>query len=136
MASVQPYVIAAGIDGLPAGIPFFYDSYDHELIGTGDHTIDTRDLAEIFPEPATVPPALFITLTAGLEVARAKYQDFSLKLTFMDGGCAITQCRRLAHGYGIRADVVGEWTAALVAELLGIDLMSEPIMGVLRVVPA
>jgi SagB-type dehydrogenase family enzyme len=134
MASVQPYVIAMGIDGLPEGTPCFYDSYEHELVRVAQRPMEPRDLDSVFVDvPGT--PAMMIFLTAGIEVAEAKYQDFSLKLTFMDCGCAVTQLRRVVQGYGVRADMAPRWDPALLADVLGIDLMTEPIVCVLKVAP-
>jgi SagB-type dehydrogenase family enzyme len=132
MASVQPYLIPRGVEGLADGRALFYDSYAHELVHVGERPVAQGDLDALL-EDAPPGPTLLIVLTAGIEVALAKYQDFSLKLTFMDCGCAVTQLRRVARGYGVHAAMSPHWDPVLLSRILHLDLMAEPLVCVLRV---
>jgi hypothetical protein len=107
LGSVELYVIAgAELSGWPAGTVFRYDDEAHELV------VVTR---EQFPVTGAADYTLILVGAFGR--IRYKYGPFSLRLSLLDAGCALSQLNAVATRHGLRLSVATSWDRALPAAI-------------------
>jgi SagB-type dehydrogenase family enzyme len=121
LGSVLAYVVCRDVTDVAAGC-YFYDPYAHELRATGTALAVSDALAA---EPWT---AAVIT-TAALSRLRAKYNDFALKLAYLDAGCAMTQLELACAAAGLSGHGCLSMDGAYLAGLIGADPETEPVTG-------
>lgn len=126
LGSPQLTVVVGEVDGLDPGF-YAYVGTSHELVDLGGD----EERVERFGDahPLGHAPVILI-LTAALDRMASKYGSSAYRLVHLDAGCAITQLRVVAAGYGLRADVAARWVDHLIAEQLGLTLDREPVTGV------
>lgn len=121
LRSVVAYVACRDVADVAAGC-YFYDPFAHELRATGTAIAVSDALAA---EPWTVA----VIMTAALSRLRAKYNDFALKLAYLDAGCAMTQLELACAAAGLSCRGCLSVDAAYLAELTGADPETEPVTG-------
>jgi hypothetical protein len=68
-------------------------------------------------------------MTAALSRLRAKYNDFALKLAYLDAGCAMTQLELACAAAGLNCHGSLSVDAAYLSDLIGADPETEPVTG-------
>jgi SagB-type dehydrogenase family enzyme len=121
LRSVVAYVACRDVADVAAGC-YFYDPFAHELRATGTAIAVSDALAA---EPWTVA----VIMTAALSRLRAKYNDFALKLAYLDAGCAMTQLELACAAAGLSCHGCLSLDGAYLAELIGADPETEPVTG-------
>jgi SagB-type dehydrogenase family enzyme len=121
LRSVVAYVACRDVADVAAGC-YFYDPFAHELRATGTAIAVSDALAA---EPWTVA----VIMTAALSRLRAKYNDFALKLAYLDAGCAMTQLELACAAAGLSCHGCLSVDGAYLAELIGADPETEPVTG-------
>ena len=121
LRSVCAYVVCRGVADVAGGC-YFYDPFAHELRATGTAVAVSDDLAA---EPWTA----VVIMTAALSRLRAKYNDFALKLAYLDAGCAMTQLELACAAAGLSCHGSLSFDAAYLSGLIGADPQTEPVTG-------
>jgi len=75
--------------------------------------------------------AAIVVLTGALDRVASKYGTFGYRIVNLDAGCAVAQFALAAAGHGLEVRVAARWDDELIADVLGIDLDSEPITAVI-----
>jgi SagB-type dehydrogenase family enzyme len=119
--SVCAYVACRDVADVTAGC-YYYDPFAHELRATGT-AVAVNDAFAAEPWTATV------IMTAALSRLRAKYNDFALKLVYLDAGCAMTQLELACDAAGLNCHGCLSVDAAYLADLTGADPETEPVTG-------
>ncbi len=126
LGSVQLHVVARRVTGLQPGL-WGYVSSGHRLARLGD----ALDIG--YPSTsASISPAV-IVLTGALSRVASKYYGFGWRVIHLDAGAAMAQLVYTAQAFGLSARPLDRWDDSHLAELLDLDLDSEPITGVLLV---
>jgi SagB-type dehydrogenase family enzyme len=121
LRSVFAYVACRDVVDVAAGC-YFYDPFAHELRATGTAVAASDALAA---EPWTAA----VIMTAALSRLRAKYNDFALKLAYLDAGCAMTQLELACAAAGLSCHGCLSVDSAYLASLIGADPETEPVTG-------
>lgn len=121
LGSVCAYVACRDVADVAAGC-YFYDPFAHELRATGTAVAVSDAFAA---EPWTAA----VIMTAALSRLRAKYNDFALKLAYLDAGCAMTQLELACDAAGLNCRGCLSVDAAYLADLIGADPETEPVTG-------
>lgn len=122
LRSVCAYVACRDVADVAAGC-YFYDPFAHELRATGTAVPVSDALAA---EPWTAA----VIMTAALSRLRAKYNDFALKLAYLDAGCAMTQLELACAAAGLSCRGCLSVDAAYLSDLTGADPETEPVTGI------
>jgi SagB-type dehydrogenase family enzyme len=127
------YLVARHVDGLaPGGYGYLAPTHELALLrGREDRTGPAAGLDGLCGSaPAT------LVLTADLARVAHKYGAFGLRVVLLDGGCALATVLAAADRSGLSGRPEPDWDDTGIAALLGLDPMTEPITGVLRLSPA
>jgi SagB-type dehydrogenase family enzyme len=128
--SAQAYVVPSNIAGL-ATRPYFYDPYEHALAEVhADPIAQPLAALERAQDCRGLRPVAWLVLSGGLRLLKDRYDDFSLKLSLLDAGCALTYLRLAVAAEGLRLIAFAGWDDRLLTTLLDLDTTVEPITGV------
>jgi SagB-type dehydrogenase family enzyme len=122
LRSVCAYVACRDVADVAAGC-YFYDPFAHELRATGTAVAVSDAFAA---EPWTAA----VIMTAALSRLRAKYNDFALKLAYLDAGCAMTQLELACDAAGLNCHGCLSVDAAYLSDLIGTDPDTEPVTSI------
>jgi SagB-type dehydrogenase family enzyme len=125
LGSVNAYVIARSVIGLPSGV------YAYQR---GDDSLALLPWASPPEDAPGQDPSVqaHIVLTGSLDVVGQKYGPFAWRIVHLDAGAAIAQGRLVAAQLGVDLPVAPVWNDDALAALLGSDPDLEPITGVLH----
>jgi SagB-type dehydrogenase family enzyme len=135
LGSVQAYLLAVDIDGLPPGW-YFYEPRDPALtrvraLEPGEATLS---VTRIVPGAPAGVPALLV-LTGALVRVATKYHNFAYRILYLDSGVALAQLAAVADERGVTAQAAPRWDDVAVGAALGINLDQEPVTAVATLVP-
>ncbi|GAB1641476.1 SagB family peptide dehydrogenase [Krasilnikovia sp. MM14-A1259] len=123
LGSVQLHLLAHRVEGLTPGV-WGYVGDQHALARLRDQD-DLSALGHRSGEPAAA-----IVLTAALARVASKYLGFAWRVVHLDAGAAIAQLAYTARAFGLAAHPLPRWDDQCIADLLDLDLDSEPVTGV------
>jgi SagB-type dehydrogenase family enzyme len=123
---LELYVIAANVNGLPAGI-YKYEILTHELVSLIEG--DTRPrLSRSALEQTSIARAAAIFVLAGVyERISAKYGERGIRYTHMEAGHAAQNLLLQAVALGLGAVLVGAFDDAKVKRVLGLSKQELPL---------
>jgi SagB-type dehydrogenase family enzyme len=123
---LELYVIAANVNGLPAGI-YKYEILTHELVSLIEG--DTRQrLSRSALEQSSIARAAAIFALAGVyERISAKYGERGIRYTHMEAGHAAQNLLLQAVALGLGAVLVGAFDDAKVKRVLGLSKQELPL---------
>ncbi|MBT2445598.1 nitroreductase family protein [Streptomyces sp. ISL-43] len=128
LGSVQLHALVRDVEGLPSGV-WGYETAGHRM----------ALLSERNGEPAVAggqDAPVTIVLTGALARVASKYSAFAWRVVHLDAGVALAQMCHVASSLGLRAQPLDRWDDLGLAEVLDLDLESEPITGVLTLHPS
>lgn len=132
LGSVNAYLVVEGVDGLRDGA-HHYDGASHELVALSARG-RPGSLAAVTDLSGGGSGSCVVVLTGALERVASKYGPFGYRIVYLDAGCAITQARWTAAGRGLELRAAVRWEDAAVGELLGLDVLAEPVTAVMSIV--
>ncbi|MFE7295113.1 nitroreductase family protein [Streptomyces sp. NPDC057579] len=128
LGSVQLHVIARDVARLEDGT-WGYASHSHRLARLSANTdVGTRHTEQQAP--------VAIVLTGALARVATKYSGFAWRVVHLDAGVAIAQMSHVARSLGLTAQPLDRWNDLHLANVLDLDLDTEPITGVLLLWPS
>lgn len=133
LGSVELYVAARNIDGLPCAI-YFYQPQEHTLARISP-VMQAGEMEELFEQlmsSSSSADALLFFAAAHHRLAQ-KYGAFAYRLTQLDAGVAQVQARTVASGLGLSAKVVTNWQDEAIMNALDLVPFSEIVTGVMQV---
>jgi SagB-type dehydrogenase family enzyme len=125
LGSVQLYVLARRVTGLDRGW-YCYQPVEHTLA-----SVASVPVSQAVPPPLTGDPEAVLVLSGALFRVARKYNDFALRIVYLDAGAALAQISVLAHAYGLVAVPAGRWDDEALLECLGLDGDVEPLTAVI-----
>src|SRR6185312_1758112 len=133
LGSVELYVAARNIDGLPCAI-YFYQPQEHTLARIS-RVMQAAEMEELFEQMASSGSSAdaLLFFTAAHHRLAQKYGAFAYRLTQLDAGVAQVQARTVASGLGLSAKVVTNWQDEAIMNFLDLVPFSEILTGVMRV---
>jgi SagB-type dehydrogenase family enzyme len=124
--ALELYIIAANVNGLPAGI-YKYEILTHEVISLSEG--DTRPrLSRAALEQSSISQAPAIFALAGVyERITKKYGDRGIRYVHMEAGHAAQNLLLQAVALGLGAVLVGAFNDANVKRALGLSKLETPL---------
>ncbi|MEU0302711.1 tpaE [Streptomyces sp. NPDC006175] len=119
IGSATAYVVSRDESVLPVG------GYAYR---EGDH-----DLARLTGEALPGEKPLLLVVTANLPKMGSKYGTFGLRISFCDGGVALSAARKVADRLNLPRSLVTDWDDRALSEYLGLSPAEEPITAVMEV---
>jgi SagB-type dehydrogenase family enzyme len=119
IGSATAYVVSRDASALPVG-GYAYCERDHEL-------------AQLTSTALPGERPLLLVVTANLKKMGAKYGTFGLRLSFCDGGVALSSARKVADRLNLPFSLVTDWDDHVLSEYLGLSPAEEPITAVMEV---
>lgn len=119
LGSAQVFLATSGVSGLQDGV-FLYEPFEDALaVILPPHGMSHGDCLEALGAPRTAPPhgRAVIAFVSALDRLAKKYEHRALQLAGLDAGCALTCCVAAAHGYGLVARVVTDFSPSIVANI-------------------
>jgi SagB-type dehydrogenase family enzyme len=126
LGSVQLYVAAErNLFGLP-GTLFRYDDLGHRVLSVRADRVPPDSL---LTGTGVAPGDVLVVFVASVGRISAKYEDFALRLSHLDAGCAALQLTVSAATRGVRTWFAAGWSPAL-AGLLELDPDGELVTAI------
>lgn len=124
--ALELYIVAANVNGLPAGI-YRYEPSTHEVSSVIES--DTRQqLSRAAPEQASISQAAAIfALSAVYERISTKYGERGIRYAHMEAGHAAQNLLLQAVALGLGAVLVGAFDDAKVKRILGLSKNEAPL---------
>jgi SagB-type dehydrogenase family enzyme len=123
---LELYVIAANVNGLPAGI-YKYDILTHELVSSIEGDMRQRLFRSALEQTSiSQAPAIFV-LSGVYERISAKYGERGIRYTHMEAGHAAQNLLLQAVSLGLGAVLVGAFDDAKVKRVLGLSKKEMPL---------
>lgn len=132
LGSVELYVAARDIDGLPCAI-YFYQPQEHVLARIG-RVMSAQEIEELFEQLTSSSAATdaLLFFTAAHHRLAQKYAAFAYRLTQLDAGVAQVQARTVASSLGLSATIVTNWRDEAIMNALDLAPFSEIVTGVIQ----
>ncbi|HEX6545259.1 MAG TPA: SagB family peptide dehydrogenase, partial [Bryobacteraceae bacterium] len=133
LGSVELYVAAREIEGLPCAI-YFYQPHEH-LLARVNSVMQAREMEELMRQiaPTSASADALLFFTAAHHRLAQKYGAFAYRLSQLDAGVAQVQARMVASGLGLSAKVVTHWQDEAAMNALDLVPFSEIVTGVMQV---
>lgn len=130
MCSSDFYVVAWGVEGLPAGL-YHYEGKGHqlEILREGDLRDDLRPC--LSQGHLLAETAMAIIQTAHTERLIAKYQIRGYRYAHLDAGIMLESFRLIANALGVTLRAFGRFADDDIARLLNIHPQQEVPMHIL-----
>ena len=136
LGATNLHIIALTIAGLDPGV-YTYDSVTHTLRARKQY--NNRDISEISSSLRKCndvrDAAAFAVYTTRRYLLYPKYNIFSYKLGFLDGGCAVAQARSVIAAVGILASPIESWPDNMLANVIGLGQRDEDVVSILALLP-
>ncbi|MFF8599688.1 tpaE [Streptomyces sp. NPDC015232] len=119
IGSATAYLVSRDPSVLPVG-GYAYREKDH-------------DLAQLTAEALPGEAPLLLVVAANLKKMGSKYGTFGLRLSFCDGGVALSSARKVADRLNLPYRLATDWDDRALTTYLGLSAAEEPITAVLEV---
>jgi hypothetical protein len=119
IGSATAYLVSRDPSVLPVG-GYVYREQDH-------------DLAQLTSEALPGDKPLLLVVAANLKKMGSKYGTFGLRLSFCDGGVALSSARKVADRLSLPYALVTDWDDRALSAYLGLSSAEEPITAVMEV---
>ncbi|MFI9261139.1 tpaE [Streptomyces sioyaensis] len=129
---VQRWTAAGGNIGSATA---YVVSRDESVLPVGGYAYCERDhhLAQLTGKALPGESPLLLVVTANLKKMGAKYGTFGLRISFCDGGVALSAARKVADRLNLGYSLVTDWDDHALSEYLGLSTAEEPITAVMEV---
>ncbi|XIE80555.1 tpaE [Streptomyces sp. SBR177] len=119
IGSATAYLVSRDPSVLPVG-GYAYREKDH-------------DLAQLTAEALPGEAPLLLVVAANLKKMGSKYGTFGLRLSFCDGGVALSSARKVADRLNLPYRLVTDWDDRALTTYLGLSAAEEPLTAVMEV---
>ncbi|MET8505316.1 tpaE [Streptomyces sp. NPDC004787] len=119
IGSATAYLVSRDPSVLPVG-GYAYREKDH-------------DLAQLTAEALPGEAPLLLVVAANLKKMGSKYGTFGLRLSFCDGGVALSSARKVADRLNLPYRLVTDWDDRALTTYLGLSAAEEPVTAVMEV---
>ncbi|MEK2476312.1 MULTISPECIES: tpaE [Streptomyces] len=129
---VQRWTAAGGNIGSATA---YLVSRDESVLPVGGYAYRERDhdLAQLTGKALPGERPLLLVVTANLKKMGAKYGTFGLRISFCDGGVALSAARKVADRLNLAYSLVTDWDDHALSAYLGLSTAEEPITAVMEV---
>ncbi|HET8887549.1 MAG TPA: SagB family peptide dehydrogenase [Candidatus Angelobacter sp.] len=123
LGSVELYVLARNVDGLPPGL-YFYQPREHALAAfrrRGGALKPTEFMQRLSGKTDDELPDALVLFTGAYHRIGRKYGAFGYKLVNLDAGVALSQMHLAASALGVYSQTAKLWVDALLEDQLNLD---------------
>jgi SagB-type dehydrogenase family enzyme len=130
LGSVELYVVACAVDGLPNGA-YFYQAEDHSLsVLDWPGVLDAVGLMKSIMPGQSPLPDLLVVFTGAFHRISQKYGPFGYRLVQLDAGAAVSQSKIIAQALGIHSQIATVWPDDTIESRLRLEALDEQVTSV------
>ena len=123
LGSVELFVAARNVDGLPPGL-YFYEPREDALASvrwrSGGLALDEL-IERAMPDASRPRPDALVLLTGAFHRLARKYGPFAYRLLQLDAGAAVSQLHLVARSLRLWSRTAAAWTDDVIESQLGLD---------------